>query len=133
MLGVDVLSDAVDASRPLFAETDIRLGRLALGTPRRTMLRGTRKVVTRPGSLRDRMTGSGSHRERVCFDLERDPLEQKPIAPGAPGGGCPEAGFRELEAWERAMRQRADRLGKTESFELSPREARSLRELGYGE
>ena len=131
MLGLDVLADEFDALRPVFSETDIALGKLEVVAPQRAMLRGMRKVLTRP--KKQLGPESSAETESICFDLESDPGELRPMKSGASNEGCDGTAFDELAAWEREMQKLAEQLGEAESYELSPEETRKLQALGYGE
>jgi arylsulfatase A-like enzyme len=116
MQGSDVLGAVPAAERPLFSETEIRIG--GIPDPRylqRAVRRGATKHVERP---------SGSE----CYDLESDPREQH--------ASCSRVGWRaraesDLKQWARRNRNLAKTLGAAAAVELDPEQQERLRAIGY--
>jgi len=118
MMGSDVLSPKFAADRPVFAETEVRIG--GISDPhfvQRAVQRGKRKYIQRP---------SGPE----CYELASDPLERSP--------DCVASAWRDraradLERWARENEKLASILGASDPVELDSELREQLRAIGYAE
>jgi len=116
MAGLDVLGRPLDPARPLFAETEVRMG----GTSdaaylQRSVRIGARERIERPGGVE-------------CYDLALDPRQAQP---GCDDAAWNEALAAELRAWSEASARLAESLGSSSAVELEPDARAELRALGY--
>lgn len=116
MVGSDVLADDFHPDRPVFAETDVRLG--GIRDPRfvqRAVRRGDTKHIERP---------SGPE----CYDLARDRSERRSSCAGV---SWRERAVADIERWNRENRELADLLGPAEAVPLDEEQRERLRSIGY--
>ncbi len=112
VLGDDPAGDL----RPLFAETEIKVGGFP-GVRQRSVRRGARKLIRFPN-------------EASCYDLSLDPAEQHPLEGDS---ACEHELAAALDAWEADVRKRAAALGPSREERVTPGLREHLRALGYTE
>lgn len=116
MIGRDTFGSALRAERPVFSETEVRIGgTLDPDNLQQSVRRGSKKRVQRP-------TGT------QCFDLESDPGERQPSCENVPWRDRTRL---DLERWDRENEALAESLGAATEFKLDAKQREALRAIGY--
>ena len=116
MTGLDALGDWPQPDRPVFAETETRIG----GIPDPRFLR---RAVRRENT-KQIQTPLGSE----CYDLASDSGERSPACDDS---SWPKRAAEDIEHWIRESKELADTLGTAKSVELDPEQQERLRAIGY--
>jgi len=118
MLGDDVLSRAFPKERPVFSETEIRIG--GIPAPRRL------QRAVRLGDTKQIQRISGPE----CYDLSSDGAEQRPSCDGV---AWQDRAAEDIERWSRENESLAAALGEAPTVELDEEQQERLRAIGYVE